>query len=57
MRTFAVIFTAAAAISAFPAGAAASPQWCQAEVCTDPVGHFTKPAQPVFDALGIDPRP
>jgi hypothetical protein len=59
MRTLAAIFLAAAA-TAFPATALAGPgpfDTCQAEPCTDPVGHFTKPAQPIIDALGVDPRP
>jgi hypothetical protein len=51
MRIVAAIFLTAAAVTAFPASAVASPQWCQAEVCTDPVGHFTKPVKPVIDEV------
>ena len=57
MRILAATFLVTAA-AAFPASAGASgPDICQAEPCTDPVGHFTKPVQPVLDALGVDPRP
>ena len=58
MRTLAVLFVTAAALAA-PAASVASatePQWCQAEVCTDPVGHFTKPVQPIIGDL-LEPRP
>jgi hypothetical protein len=51
MRTVATMFITAAAF-AFPASALADgPEWCQAEPCTDPVGHFTKPVKPVVDAV------
>ena len=58
MRILAVIFATAAA-AAFPASALAWPpgmDTCQAEPCTDPVGHFTKPVQPILDSIVVEPR-
>ena len=57
MRKLAALFVSAAALSIFPAAAVAGPDgpeihpWdtCQAEPCTDPVGHFTKPLGPIID--------
>ena len=57
-RFVAAIFVAAAA-AAFPASALAWPpgfDTCQAEPCTDPVGHFTKPVKPILDAIVVEPR-
>ena len=57
MRTLAVIFVTAAAV-AFPASALAWPpgfDTCQAEPCTDPVGHFTKPVKPILDSIVVEP--
>jgi hypothetical protein len=57
MRTFAVVFAAAVAVSAFPAAALASPDTCQAEPCTDPIGHFTKPLAPIIGEDPLELRP
>lgn len=49
MRTTVALFLSAAALTLFPTSALAGPEICQAEPCTDPIGHLTKPLGPIID--------